>query len=475
MSLYPVTSQIKFYTDRDGTPLNGYLYFGNPGTNPELTENRVQVYWDSAGLKPAAQPIRVSGGFAMRGATPSNVFANGDFAATATNLAEQVVYTVPNSTDMRLALSLTNPNTASSVAVVDAGSYYSGAEVETVLQEVGASLVSIVLGAIPTGVTMDFCGTVAPTGYVLGSGRTIGNAASNATERNHADTVDLYTQIWNATNGDATYPTIQDSAGNATTRGATAGADYAANKRLPLPDCRGRIRVGKDNLGGTAASRITSAGCGIDGTLHFTTGGTQTHVLVEAELAAHVHTGHVHTHAQTDHAHTLASHTHAGPAHTHSGAAHTHAGPSHTHTGPSHTHTIAHTHDISHTHSYNAPYTTNNGIDGGGLCFTGTNVPDTGVANPSTSGGSSAADSGAAGTGATGADGTGSTGAATFTGDTGSAGTGATGGPSTANTGSQTTTPSTGNNTSANTGSAGSGTAHLNVQPMIMFTVIIKL
>lgn len=471
-SLYPVTPQIKSYSDRDGSPLNGYLYFGNPGSNPELVENRVQVYWDVAGTKPAAQPIRVSGGFALRGTTPANLFAVGDFSATAKNLAGQLVYTVPNSVDVQLALAVVGSDTASSITVADAGTYYSGDNVEDVLQEVGASLASIVLGAIPTGVTVDYCGTTAPTGYVLASGRTIGNAASNATERNHADTATLYTQLWNSSTN--TELPIQDSAGNPTTRGASAGADFAANKRLPVPDCRGRIRSGKDDMGGSTAGLITSAGCGIVGTTQFATGGTQTHVLTEAQLAAHVHTGPTHTHTQSDHVHTLNSHTHTGPAHTHTGPAHTHAGPSHTHTGPSHSHTMAHTHDITHTHGYTVVSGTNFGIDGGGLCYVSTAGDTTSGPSNSNSGGSSAANTGAEGTGATGAAGDGSTGAASYTTETGSAGTGATGAAS-GNTGSQTTTPSTGNNTAANTGSVGSGTAHLNVQPMIMFTAIIKL
>jgi hypothetical protein len=85
----------------------------------------------------------------------------------------------------------------------------------------------------------DFCaGTVAPAGTVLAIGNTIGAAASGATERANADTQALYELLWALTLDNAAPYTIQNSAGVATTRGATAALDFAANKRMPLPDLR---------------------------------------------------------------------------------------------------------------------------------------------------------------------------------------------------------------------------------------------
>lgn len=58
-----------------------------------------------------------------------------------------------------------------------------------------------------------------------------------------------------------------------------------------LPDARGRVLAGKDNMGGTAASRITSGGSGITGTTLGATGGAETHTLTGAQsgTAAHTH------------------------------------------------------------------------------------------------------------------------------------------------------------------------------------------
>jgi microcystin-dependent protein len=79
-----------------------------------------------------------------------------------------------------------------------------------------------------------------------------------------------------------------------------------------VPDMRGRTIVGKDNMGGSAANRVTSGGSGIVGTNLGAVGGTETHTLTGAQMA------HNHTMAHT---HTLA-HTH-GMVHQHN-IAHTH-------------------------------------------------------------------------------------------------------------------------------------------------------
>lgn len=76
--------------------------------------------------------------------------------------------------------------------------------------------------------------TTAPAGTVVPNGGTIGSASSGATTRANADTSDLFSLLWSVTNN-TDYP-IQDSAGAATTRGASAAADFAANKRFPLPN-----------------------------------------------------------------------------------------------------------------------------------------------------------------------------------------------------------------------------------------------
>jgi hypothetical protein len=77
------------------------------------------------------------------------------------------------------------------------------------------------------------------TGFVRCNGRTIGSATSGATERANADTSALFAFLWDA---DAN---LTVSGG----RGASAAADFAANKTLALPDCRNVAMAGLGDMG----------------------------------------------------------------------------------------------------------------------------------------------------------------------------------------------------------------------------------
>jgi hypothetical protein len=94
-------------------------------------------------------------------------------------------------------------------------------------QEMDAALdVSGFIGQISPGGRL-----TAPTGWLLIDGKTIGSAASGATARANADTLPLYTFLWDFS---AAAVPIFTSTGAASTRGASAAADFAADKRLAL-------------------------------------------------------------------------------------------------------------------------------------------------------------------------------------------------------------------------------------------------
>lgn len=135
----------------------------------------------------------------------------------------------------------------------------------------------------------------APNGWVRCNGRTIGAAASGATERANADAEDLFIHLWN---NDAN---LTVSGG----RGATANGDWAANKQIALPDPRGRALVVLDSFGSSAAGRVTDAVLGADSDTLGASGGSETHTLSEAQIPAHDHGGstgsagsHSHTYTQ---------------------------------------------------------------------------------------------------------------------------------------------------------------------------------
>lgn len=106
----------------------------------------------------------------------------------------------------------------------------------TVLNDADAATAQATLGIKrwDTGEWVLSSKTTAPTGTVTPNGGTIGNASSGGTTRANADTSDLFSLLWSVTTN-TDYP-IQDSSGAASTRGASAAADFAANKRFPLPN-----------------------------------------------------------------------------------------------------------------------------------------------------------------------------------------------------------------------------------------------
>jgi hypothetical protein len=147
------------------------------------------------------------------------------------------------------------------------------------------SALSVVgLGPLP------YTGATAPSGWIFASGKTIGSGASGATERANADTEPLFTLYW--TDYDDTSMPIQTSAGSPSTRGASPAADFAANKRMTVPDARDRVVAGKGNMGDTAADRLTAGVSGIDSAILGAAGGDQrmqTHLHDNGTLAAPAH------------------------------------------------------------------------------------------------------------------------------------------------------------------------------------------
>jgi microcystin-dependent protein len=109
--------------------------------------------------------------------------------------------------------------------------------------------------SLPPGVFLPYAGATAPSGYLLCDGA----AVSRTTY------ADLFTAIGTAY-----------GAGNGTTT-------------FNLPDMRGRVPAGKDDMGGTAASRLTTGGSGVNGATLGAAGGAQTHTLSITEMPAHTH------------------------------------------------------------------------------------------------------------------------------------------------------------------------------------------
>lgn len=105
----------------------------------------------------------------------------------------------------------------------------------------------------PTGTVISGLYASCPATTIAGNGGTIGDASSGASIRANADTAELFSVMWSL---DATVTLIYTSAGSASTRGATAAADFAAHKRIAVPDLRATFLRGVDDSRGVDASRL---------------------------------------------------------------------------------------------------------------------------------------------------------------------------------------------------------------------------
>lgn len=139
-----------------------------------------------------------------------------------------------------------------------------------------------VASPIPIGSVMDYAGASAPSGWLLCFGQTISRTTYSALFA-------IVGTIYGVGDGVSTFN---------------------------LPDFRGRVAAGQDDMGGTSANRLTVAGSNLDGDVLGGSGGAETVVLSVANLAAHTHTGPLHTHSWSDSATTSnanVNHSHGVP------------------------------------------------------------------------------------------------------------------------------------------------------------------
>lgn len=128
-----------------------------------------------------------------------------------------------------------------------------------------------------TGYLLPFLGSGVRSGFVRLNGRTIGSSGSGATEHASADCQSLYEYLYGEFS-DTVCPVVGG-------RGASAAADFSANKAITLIDSRGRALFGADGMGATRANRLTTATFATGDSIG-TAGGAESYTLTEAQLPA---------------------------------------------------------------------------------------------------------------------------------------------------------------------------------------------
>lgn len=129
---------------------------------------------------------------------------------------------------------------------------------------------------------LDVSGT--RSGWVRDNGRTIGSATSGASERANSDCQLLFLYLW-GTYSDTLCPVV-------TGRGATAAADWGANKQITLPDKRGYVPGGLTDMGNSDSSRLASVPFSVgSATAAGSLCGEARHTLSIAEMPSHDHGG----------------------------------------------------------------------------------------------------------------------------------------------------------------------------------------
>ena len=231
-----ITLSMSQQLDTQGRPLaGGLLYFFQAGTtNPQ------NAFLDSALTLPHPNPITLS----ADGRVPQFYLADGQIKIRLANAAGVTIVAADNLLVIGPSSGAGSPPSVDPTTVIAVG-------------DVKAKY-----------------GTGALTGFVRLNGRTVGSATSGATERANADVQTLFEYLWTA---DAN---LAVSGG----RGASANADWLANKTITLPDFRGRVPGALDDMGNSAAGRLTASFFGTSAIVLGAAGGVESHTLTTAQL-----------------------------------------------------------------------------------------------------------------------------------------------------------------------------------------------
>lgn len=227
------------------------------GSNTQVQYNSAGALAGSAGLTFDGTTLAVTGlnnsGNTVLGDAAGDtltVNSNAMSIPNTLNIGSNTLYLSPSGAQVGIGTTTVGANkltVAGTVASTAGGFVFPDSTVQTTAAS----------AAIPSGTLTAYAGASAPTGWLL----CYGQAISRTT---YSDLFSAIGTTWGSGDGSTTFN---------------------------VPDLRGRLVAGADNMGGSAAGRLGSGATGgITGSATVgATGGEQSHQLTTAELAAHTH------------------------------------------------------------------------------------------------------------------------------------------------------------------------------------------
>jgi hypothetical protein len=226
---------------------------------------------DASGFADAAEASAAAALVSENAAAASEVATGDDAVATGGDAVATAADRVQTGIDATAAGVSETVATSASIAagVSETNAKASENQAEIYKDQAEAAALASAL-AFTTGDVKTTLKSVADAGWVMADDGTIGSAGSGATNRANADTESLYTLLWN--NIIDTYAPVTGG------RGASAAADFAADKPIQVGTMLGRV-IG-----------VAGAGAGLTARAIGEVFGAETHQLSISEIPNHTHT-----------------------------------------------------------------------------------------------------------------------------------------------------------------------------------------
>ena len=262
--------QDKLYLVKNGSGQTATFTQGSGGNVSILNGDLAWIFADGAGSGAAVTLMTANTDQITNGAVTSAKITDGtiatadiaDSAITSAKIADGTIATADIADDAVTNAKMADDsvgaaelvdNSVGAAAINISGNGTSGQYVTS--DGDGSFSYTTPTAAFLSGMIMPYAGSSAPSGWLLLYGQAISRS---------------------------TYSSLFSAIG--TTYGSGDGSST-----FNVPDLRGRTIAGQDDMGGSSANRLTDQTGGLNGDTLGDTGGSETHTLTEAQLAAHTH------------------------------------------------------------------------------------------------------------------------------------------------------------------------------------------